>query len=198
MMGWSAGPSLPPRPTSTAKDTTRGEHGRDGEARERAFRFRTTGVDPPRRFQFRGYPRDLPLPSTTVFHARGYQRTKTFLLIEEINRLKEKGVLRPINASRWVSRAFLEPKSGGWRLVIDLRTINKHCQKRSIKKETLRHLRLLAKPGDHWLSFDLKDGFYALTIHPKDREAFTINLNGQMLQLCEFPMGWSISPFFRN
>ncbi len=51
----------------------------------------------------------------------------------------------------------------------------------SIKMETLRHLRLIAKPGDHRVSFDLKDGFYALAIHPKDREAFTINLNGQLL-----------------
>ena len=108
---------------------------------------------------------------------------------EEINRLKEKGVLRHINASRWVSRAFLEPKSGGWRLVIDLRTINKHCQKRFNKMETLRHPRLIAKPGDHWVFFDLKDGFYAQAIHPKDREAFTVNLNGQLLQLCALPMG---------
>ena len=37
-----------------------------------------------------------------------------------------------------------------------------------------------------------KDGFYALAIHPKDREAFTVNLNGQLLQLCALPMGWSL------
>ncbi len=47
--------------------------------------------------------------------------------------------------------------------------------------ETLRHLRFIARPGDHWVSLDLKDGFYALAIHPKDREAFTINLNVQLL-----------------
>ena len=59
--------------------------------------------------------------------------------------------------------------------------------------ETLRHLRLIAKPGDHWVFFDLKDGFYALAIHPKDREAFMVNLNWQLLQLCALPMGWSLS-----
>ena len=73
----------------------------------------------------------------------------------------------------------MEPKPRLWRLVIDLRTINKHyCQKRTIKVETLRNLRLVAKPRDRWISFDLKDGFYALAINPKDREAFTTNLNG--------------------
>jgi hypothetical protein len=49
--------------------------------------------------------------------------------------------------------------------------------------ETLRRLRYIAKPNDHFVFFDLKDGFYALSIHPKDREAFTMNLDGQLLQL---------------
>ncbi len=93
--------------------------------------------------------RGTPLRSTTAFYANDYQKDQDAFLSEEINRLKEKGVLRPVNASRWASRAFLEPKPGGWRLVIDLRTINKHCQKRSMKMDTLRHLRLIAKPGDH-------------------------------------------------
>jgi hypothetical protein len=46
--------------------------------------------------------------------------------------------------------------------------------------EIMGQLRYIAKPGDHRVSFDLKDGFYALEIHPKDREAFTVNLNGQL------------------
>jgi hypothetical protein len=87
------------------------------------------------------------------------------------------------------------PKPGGWRLIIDLRTINKHCQKRSMKMETLRRLRYIAKPNDYFVSFDLKDGFYALAIHPRDREAFTVNLDGKLLQLCALPMGWSLSPY---
>jgi hypothetical protein len=89
----------------------------------------------------------------------------------------------------------LEPKLGGWRLAIDLRTINKHCKKRSVEIETLRHLRLIAKPGDHWVSLDLKGGFSAMDIHPKDREAFKVKINGQLLQLCALPMGWSLSPY---
>ena len=47
-----------------------------------------------------------------------------------------------------------------------------------MKMETLRRLRYIAKPKDHFVSFDLKDGFYALSIHPKDREALTVNLDG--------------------
>jgi hypothetical protein len=61
--------------------------------------------------------------------------------------------------------------------------------------KTLRRLRLIAKPNDYWVSFDLKDGLNALAIAPQDREAFTININGQLLQLCALPMGWSQSPY---
>ena len=61
--------------------------------------------------------------------------------------------------------------------------------------EALRRLRCIAKPNDHFVSFDLKDGFYALSIHLKDREAFRVNLDGQFLHLCALPMGWSLSPY---
>ncbi len=48
---------------------------------------------------------------------------------------------------------------------------------------------VIAKPNDYFVSFDLKDGFYALSIHPKDRKAFLLNLDGQLLQLCALPKG---------
>jgi hypothetical protein len=74
-------------------------------------------------------------------------RQATFIK-EEIERLKVSGVLRAVEASRWVSRAFLVPKAegSGWRLILDLREINAHCQTRKMKMETLRSLRLIAKP----------------------------------------------------
>ena len=44
--------------------------------------------------------------------------------------------------------------------------------------ETLRRLRYIAKPNDHSVSSDIEDGSYALSIRPKDREAFTVNVDG--------------------
>ena len=78
-------------------------------------------------------PEGPPLPFNDGISCQRLPQDQDTFLKEEIARLKEKGVLRPIESSRWVSRAFLEPKPGGWRLVIDLRTINKHCQKRTMK-----------------------------------------------------------------
>ena len=42
---------------------------------------------------------------------------------------------------------------------------------------------------------DLQDGFYALSIHPKYREAFTLKLDGRLLKVCALPMEWSLSPY---
>jgi hypothetical protein len=64
-----------------------------------------------------------------------------------------------------------------------------------MKMEAQRRLRYIANPNDHFVSFDLKVGFYALPIHPKDREAFTVYLDVKLLQLCALPMGWSLSPY---
>ncbi len=82
--------------------------------------------------------------------------------------------------SRWCSLAFLssKPNASVWRLIVDLREVNKHCPTRKMKMETLRSLQLITKPGDYWVSFDLKDGFYSMAIDPKDREAFIVNLYG--------------------
>ncbi len=50
-----------------------------------------------------------------------------------------------------------------------------------MKMETLSMLRYIAKPNDHFFSFDLKNGFYALSIYPRDREVFTVNMHGKLL-----------------
>ncbi len=61
--------------------------------------------------------------------------------------------------------------------------------------ETLKRLRYIVKPNDHFVSFNMQYHFYALSIHPKDREAFTLNLDGHLLQLCALSMGWSLFPY---
>eukprot|EP00873_Tetraselmis_striata_P006395 jgi/Tetstr1/426659/TSEL_016929.t1 len=65
--------------------------------------------------------------------------------------------------AKWVSRLFLVPKPGTnkWRLIIDLRPLNRYCETRDLSFETLSHLRNLARPGDYMLQMDLEDGFYA-------------------------------------
>ena len=41
-----------------------------------------------------------------------------------------------------------------------------------MKMETILRLRYIVKPNDHFVSFDLHDGVYALSIYMGDREGF--------------------------
>eukprot|EP00873_Tetraselmis_striata_P043203 jgi/Tetstr1/463467/TSEL_008359.t1 len=82
------------------------------------------------------------------------------------------------HCNKWVSRIFLVPKPGTnkWRLIIDLRELNKWCKTFTMSCETLMHLRHLAHAGDWFVSMDLADGYYALGIREKDRDFFTVFL----------------------
>ena len=43
--------------------------------------------------------------------------------------------------------------------------------------------------------FRLEGRILLLGDRPKDREAFTINLDGRLLQFGALPMGWALSPY---
>ncbi len=96
-------------------------------------------------------PGGPPSPFNQGVSCRGLPLDQAAFLKKEIERLKTSGVLRPVEYSRWVSRAFLVPKPAGfgWRLIVDLREGNNHCEKGKVNMETLRSLHLIAKTGDH-------------------------------------------------
>jgi len=98
----------------------------------------------------------------------------------ELSRFLAVGAWERGSCSRWVSRLFLVPKPGvnQWRLIIDLRHLNRMCVRKRLKFETLANLRHLTRRGDYMFSWDLQDGYYALGIAPEDRDFFTVNYRG--------------------
>eukprot|EP00873_Tetraselmis_striata_P046349 jgi/Tetstr1/466613/TSEL_011101.t1 len=116
----------------------------------------------------------------------------------ELARLLAVGAWERGYCAKWVSRLFLVPKPGTnkWRLIIDLRPLNRYCETRDLSFETLSHLRNLARPGDDMLQMDQQDGFYAVGIAPEDRDFFTVDYRGTLYRLAGLPMGWSLSPYY--
>jgi hypothetical protein len=55
--------------------------------------------------------------------------------------------------------------------------------------ETLKHFRLLSRPGDYFVPLDLTDGYYTLGIREEDRDYFTVNYRGNLWRLACHPMG---------
>eukprot|EP00873_Tetraselmis_striata_P009550 jgi/Tetstr1/429814/TSEL_019681.t1 len=104
-----------------------------------------------------------------------------------------------VRCNKWVSRMFLVPKPGTnkWRLIIDLRELNKWCKTLKMSYEKLNHYLLhLARAGDWFVSMDLADGYYALGIREKGREFFTVNYRGELWRLACLHMGWTGSSYY--
>jgi hypothetical protein len=51
-----------------------------------------------------------------------------------------------------------------WRFIIDLREINGYCAEFNMSCETLKHFRHMSRPSDYFVSLDLTDGYYTLSI----------------------------------
>eukprot|EP00873_Tetraselmis_striata_P025279 jgi/Tetstr1/445543/TSEL_033317.t1 len=116
----------------------------------------------------------------------------------ELPRFEAIGAWERGHCNKWVSRMFLVPKPGTnkWRLIIDLRELNKWCRTFTMSYETLKHLRHLARAGDWFVSMDLADGYYALGIREEDRDFFTVNYRGELWRLACLPMGWTGSSYY--
>eukprot|EP00873_Tetraselmis_striata_P024103 jgi/Tetstr1/444367/TSEL_032258.t1 len=80
------------------------------------------------------------------------------------------------------------PGVNKWRLILDLRPLNRYNEERSLSFETLTGLRHMARPGEYMLSMDLHDGLYAVGIAPEDRDYFTVNYRGKLYRLAGLPM----------
>jgi hypothetical protein len=112
-------------------------------------------------------------------------------MASELPRFLRSGAWEPGQRNMWVSRMFLVPKSGEnkWRLIIDLRPLNKYCKDHKLTYETLKHLKNLTRAGDLMVSLDLADGYYTLGIREEDNDLFAVNHRGTMCTLAGLPMG---------
>jgi hypothetical protein len=115
----------------------------------------------------------------------------------ELARFVETGAWEPTTYNKYVSRLFLVAKPGDnqWRFIVDIRHMNNFCVIKRLRLESLLGFRHLTRKGDCMFSFDLKDGFYALSIVPEQRDFLTVNVRGKLYRLASLPMGWSPSPY---
>jgi hypothetical protein len=54
----------------------------------------------------------------------------------------------------------------------------------------------MSRPGDYFVSLDLADGYYTLSIQEEDRDFFTLNYRGELWRLAYLPMCWSGSAYY--
>jgi len=84
-----------------------------------------------------------------------------------------------------------------YRLIIDLRPLNIHCEEFKTKYETLAKLGTLISEGEtvSFMSFDLADAYNCLQIDPEFQQYFGFNLRGRKFVMTALPFGWNQSPY---
>ena len=120
-------------------------------------------------------------------------------LSAERDRCLSTGAWRRATDLRFVSRAFVTYHKGKPRLVIDLRWINEHCQKRTCKFESLSSLRRMARRHDWMVSLDMSDAYHHVGVHESDVHYFTFALEtAEGVEYFSTPalnFGWTLSPW---
>jgi len=103
-------------------------------------------------------------------------------------------VLQP--SPGFYSRLFLAPKkSGEWRPVIDLSTLNRYMSPPHFQMETVQSI-LLSTELDKWAtSIDLKDAFFHIPVAPGHRKYLRFLVDGQHYQFKALPFGLGMSPY---
>ena len=144
------------------------------------------------------WAREPPRPFHHGVSFRRLRPPEQAFMAQHIPQMVASGAWEDAVSSRYVSKAFLVPKRdspGNFRVVVDLQHVNSFLWKLSVRFESLRRLCTMAEADDWMFSFDLKDGFHAVAIHPDCRQYLTIQIEGVgYLQMAALPFGLHSSP----
>jgi hypothetical protein len=120
-------------------------------------------------------------------------------LTAERDRCLATGAWQRATCQRFVSRAFVVYHKGKPRLVVDLRWLNEHCEKRTCKFESLSTLRRLARRNDWMFSLDMTDAYHHISFHPECVPYFTFALETdagvEYFSTSALNFGWTLSPY---
>ena len=91
---------------------------------------------------------------------------------------------------------FVVPKrSGGFRPVLDLSTLNTFLTRKKFRMETASLVRQSIHKGDWATSLDLKDAYFHLLIHPRFRKWLRFVNGNRVFQFKALPFGLSLAPW---
>ena len=102
----------------------------------------------------------------------------------------------PASEAACIDNTFFVPKRdcADYRMIHDLRPVNAFCHEYPTSFDTLYSLAEVLLPEDWLVSFDLRHGYFCLSLHPKFRKYFCFRVNGVVYQWNVLPFGWVGSP----
>ena len=101
----------------------------------------------------------------------------------------------PLNSPGFYSNVFLVCKaSGGWRPVIDLKSLNAHISAPHFRMSTTGSVLSTMRKGDYALKIDLQDAYFHVPIHPRSRKYLRLALENKVYQFRALPFGLNTAP----
>ena len=116
---------------------------------------------------------------------------------QEIQLLCAKGAVELTSPSPgFYGRIFVVPKSsGGFRPVLDLSALNRFLEQKPFRMETPSSIRDSIRKGDWATTLDLRDAYFHVSIHPKDRKFLRFAWKDKVFQFKVLPFGLSLAPW---
>ena len=110
----------------------------------------------------------------------------------EVWELLKRGVIRKAHDSNkeYISPIFVLPKKDNrWRMILNLKDLNKKVEYFHFKMETLKNGLALVKPNCFFCSLVLKDAYFSVHVNKSSQEYLKFLWGGQLYMFTAFPNG---------
>ena len=121
---------------------------------------------------------------------REFSDTEPKIIETEIEKLLNKGVIVRTDRETddFISPIFLrEKKDGSYRMILNLKVLNKSIVYHHFKMDTLSSVIKLIRPNCFMATIDLKDAYYSVPVSEKHQKYLKFHWKGNFLQVYLFP-----------
>ena len=125
-------------------------------------------------------------PSNTRAKAYPMSNSLSSKIDDEIKSMLGRGILKEakLDETMFLSPIFVRrKKSGGLRLILDLKELNSHIPFKHFKMETFENVLKLIRPNIWMVSIDIKDAYYSVKIHTEFQKYFSFTWKDLFLHL---------------
>ena len=140
-----------------------------------------------------------PFQTRAIPELRFSELEKNFLRTEIQSLLKKEVLVKAEHTvGEFVSNVLLREKQepGNYRMILNLKHLNKFVEKHHFKMETLISTLSLVTPGCRFLSFDFSDAYYSCSVFPPHRKYLRFTFEGQLYEFTCLPNGLISAPRF--
>ena len=136
-------------------------------------------------------------PTNSYCFRSKFSEQDEIIISKEIQNLLHMEVIEEVehHADEYISPIFIIPKrSGEYRMILNLKNLNKHVEYHHFKMDTFESALKLVKPDMFFASTDIRHGYYSVPIAEEDRKKLRFTYLGKIYQYRALPNGISCAP----